>query len=49
MHRFYPSAAKKVAQKIVEDELQNAVYDQESAKDWSLNISDKVREAVYSK
>ena len=29
------------------EELQNAAYDEEDAKIWSLNISDKVREAVY--
>eukprot|EP01036_Dinobryon_divergens_P025090 gene25088-33605_t len=45
--RFYPSKAKAIADKIVSEELQNAAYDEEDAKIWSLNISDKVREAVY--
>lgn len=29
------------------DELTNAVYDEEEAKDWSLNISDKIRQAIH--
>lgn len=45
--RFYPSKAKSIADKIIADELQNVTYDEEDAKIWSLNISDKVREAVY--
>jgi hypothetical protein len=47
--RFYPSKAKAIADRIVSEELQNAAYDEEDAKIWSLNISDKVREAVYGK
>lgn len=44
--RFYPSQAKKLADSILETELANQEYDEEDAKDWSVNISDKVREAV---
>ena len=47
--RFYPSNAKKIADKIVADELANQAYDEEEAKYWGLNISDKVREAVHGK
>ena len=47
--RFYPSAAKAIAEKILLEELRDQVYDEEEAKFWSLNISDKVREAMYSK
>ena len=44
--RFYPSQAKKLADSILETELANQEYDEEDAKDWSVNISDKVREAI---
>jgi hypothetical protein len=44
--RFYPSRAKALAEKIAAEELGGATYDEEDAKIWSLNISDKVREAV---
>ncbi len=44
--RFYPSKAKAIADKIIFDELNNVVYDEDDAKVNSMNISDKVREAV---
>jgi len=44
--RFYPSRAKAIAEKIMAEELNGQVYDEEDAKIWSLNISDKVRLAV---
>ncbi len=44
--RFYPSKAKAIADKIISDELNGQAYDEEEAKHWSLNISDKVREAI---
>lgn len=47
--RFYPSKAKVIAEKIMADELNGTVYDEEEAKNWSLNISDKVREAIHGK
>ena len=47
--RFYPSKAKAIAEKILNDELNGAVYNEEDAKIWSLNVSDKVREAIYGK
>lgn len=47
--RFYPSKAKQIAEKIIADELNGVTYDEEDAKNWSLNISDKVREAVHGK
>jgi hypothetical protein len=45
--RFYPSKAKQIADKIISDELNGVSYDEEDAKNWSLNISDKIREAVH--
>ena len=45
--RFYPSAAQAIAERILAEELTNQVYDEEEAKYWSLNISDKVREAIH--
>jgi hypothetical protein len=44
--KFYPSKAKEIADKIIEEELQGAVYDDADAKGWSVHISDKVREKV---
>ncbi len=44
--RFYPSKAKQIAERIISEELNGTVYEEEDAKNWSLNISDKVREAV---
>lgn len=44
--RFYPSKAKALADKIIFDELNGTVFDEEEAKNWSINISDKVRETV---
>ncbi len=44
--RFYPSKAKVIADKIIADELNGVSYEEDDAKTWSLNISDKVREAV---
>lgn len=45
--RFYPSVAKSMADRVLGEELNGQTYDEEEAKIWSLNISDKVREAVY--
>ena len=47
--RFYPSKAKEIADKIIEEELNGAVYDDQDAKSWSVIISDKVREKVTGK
>jgi len=47
--RFYPSMAKEIADNILKDELNGQVYDEEDAKNLSLNISDRIREAVYGK
>lgn len=44
--RFYPSKAKIIAEKVMAEELEGAAYDEEEAKNWSMNISDKVRELV---
>lgn len=46
VERFYPSKAKAIADKIIADELNDAVYDEEDAKNWSIIISDKIRESV---
>ena len=45
-YRFYASKAKAIADKIIFDELNGVTYDEEDAKINSMNISDKVREAV---
>jgi len=41
--------AKEIADNILKEELNGAVYDEEDAKNLGLNISDRVREAVYGK
>ncbi len=47
--RFYPSVAKALGEKIVKAELDNQVYDEEDAKAWSVEIGNKIREAMTSK
>jgi hypothetical protein len=47
--KFYPSIARKIAEKIVKAELDGQEYDEEDAKAWTLSIGDKVRDAVKSK
>ena len=44
--RFYPSTATAIATRILNEELDGQTYDEEDAKEWSLKISDRVREAV---
>ena len=44
--RFYPSTARAIATRILEEELNGQTYDEEDGKEWSLRISDRVREAV---
>mmetsp|Transcript_11833 Transcript_11833/g.12203 ORF Transcript_11833/g.12203 Transcript_11833/m.12203 type:complete len:135 (-) Transcript_11833:140-544(-) len=44
--RFYPSVAKKIAYDIVHNELHDQEYDEEDAKNWSLVLSDKIRDAL---
>lgn len=47
--KFYPSKAKAIAEKIVAEELANQTFDEEDCKQWSINISDKVRDAIRSR
>lgn len=47
--KFYPSKARAIAQRVIAEELASQTYDEEEARTWSLNISDKVRDAVKSK
>lgn len=44
--RFYPSRAREIAEQLAAEEIGDQEFDDESAKIWSLNISDKVREKV---
>jgi hypothetical protein len=44
--RFYPSRARATAERAAAAEIGEAEYNDEDAKVWSLNISDKVREEV---
>jgi hypothetical protein len=44
--RFFPSKAKAIGDRVIAEELNGTVYDEEDAKHWSINVSDKIREAV---
>ena len=46
--KFYPSRAKAIAEETMKEVLDGMTYDEEEAKFWSTEISDKVREAVKS-
>lgn len=46
IRRFYPSAAKAIADSVLAEILNDQVYDEEDAKNWSMDISDKIRESV---
>jgi hypothetical protein len=47
--RFYPSVAKAIADKVLEAELSGQTYDEEEARNWSLNISDSIRQQIQEK
>ncbi|CAM9486983.1 unnamed protein product [Chrysoparadoxa australica] len=44
--KFYPSEVRAIAQKAVNQELDGKQYDEEEAKEWSLNIADEIRAEV---
>jgi tctex1 domain-containing protein 2 len=44
--RFYPSQARELALGVMNQELANQEYDEDDAKEWANNISDKVRDAI---
>ena len=44
--RFYPSQARAIAETVVKAELDGQVYDESDARAWSVDIGNKVREAV---
>eukprot|EP00428_Durinskia_dybowskii_P063584 CAMPEP_0170388100 /NCGR_PEP_ID=MMETSP0117_2-20130122/17907_1 /TAXON_ID=400756 /ORGANISM="Durinskia baltica, Strain CSIRO CS-38" /LENGTH=132 /DNA_ID=CAMNT_0010644005 /DNA_START=14 /DNA_END=412 /DNA_ORIENTATION=- len=44
--RFFPSKAKAIGDQVISDILNGTVYDEEEAKNWSIDISDKIRESV---
>eukprot|EP00611_Tribonema_gayanum_P011634 TRINITY_DN21946_c0_g1_i1.p1 TRINITY_DN21946_c0_g1~~TRINITY_DN21946_c0_g1_i1.p1 ORF type:complete len:133 (-),score=32.29 TRINITY_DN21946_c0_g1_i1:17-415(-) len=43
---FYPAKAKAISEKIVKAELGGKEYDEQEAKEWSLNIADAIREQI---
>lgn len=47
--RFYPSQAKKLAQAVVENELNGQEFEEDDVKAWTLSIGDKVRDSVKGK
>jgi hypothetical protein len=46
LDRFYPSVAKGIADRILQEELNGQVYDEDDSKHWGLLLSDKIRAAV---
>lgn len=44
--RFYPSEARKVAEKIIAEELMGKEYDEDDAKELSLTICERIKAAV---
>ena len=44
--RFYPSKGKAIGERVIQEELNGVTYEEEEAKIWSMNISDKIRDAV---
>ena len=44
--RFHPSEVRAIADRVVKAELQGKTYDEEEAKEWSMNIADTIREEV---
>lgn len=47
--KFYPSQAKKLAQAVVEAELNGQEFEEDDVKAWTLSIGDKVRDSVKGK
>jgi hypothetical protein len=43
---FYPSQVKAIAEKVVKSELEGKSYDEAGAKQWSLNIANRMRMEV---
>jgi tctex1 domain-containing protein 2 len=46
MLRFYPSKAKIVIDRVLKEELEEQVYDEDNARLQSLRISDLIREGI---
>ena len=44
--RFYPSDAKAISDAVIVEVLNGQEYDEEEAKTWSMDISDRIRELV---
>ena len=49
IHRFYPSEARTLAEKIITKELTGKEFDEDEAKEWSLNIADRIKAGVRGK
>jgi hypothetical protein len=48
-YRFYPSEARKLAEKIIAEELTGKEYDEDDAKELSLTICERIKNGVKSK
>jgi hypothetical protein len=46
--KCFPSDAKKICQRALQAQLDNVVYDEESAKEWILDIGNVIKDGVKS-
>jgi hypothetical protein len=44
--RFFPSKAKAIGDRVIADVLNGTTYDEDDTKNWSVEISDKIRHEV---
>lgn len=44
--RFRPSEVRKLAEQVVEETLKDQKYDEENAREWSLEISETIKSRV---
>jgi hypothetical protein len=45
-NRFFPSKAKAIGDRVIADVLNGTTYDEDDTKNWSVEISDKIRHDV---
>ena len=46
--KFYPSHAKLICESVLSKQLENLVYDDESAKLWTIKIGDTIKSEIKS-
>ncbi|EGB04664.1 hypothetical protein AURANDRAFT_32091 [Aureococcus anophagefferens] len=48
VEKFYPSEAKQICERVLTGQLENATYDDESAKEWILLIGNTIKSEIKS-